>query len=242
MLRGKRRDLSLSVGLLSLLVTQSIYPFVLFIGGKILTSQWLETIRVDATQNMHSPLELFLDPLIHFFQRSLPAWALLPFGFLLILVSMWLFDRAIPPLQISSTRMGLIHHLLYRPIVTFLFGMLLTSVTLSVSVSLSLLVPLSVRGYIRRENVIPYILGANITTFVDTLVAAAVLSNPTAVTIVIAQMISVTIVALIVLLVFFHAYASLLDKLVHFLGSKRRYLLAYVIIILAIPFLLLIYG
>ena len=56
-------------------------------------------------------------------------------------------------------------------------GALVTLLTLSVSVSLSVLVPLNHRGYVRRENVIPYIMGAGITTFVDTLLAALLLTQ-----------------------------------------------------------------
>ena len=158
MLRGKHRNLSLSVGLLSLLVTQTIYPFVLLLGGVILSNGWLQRFRVEASHEMQSPIALFFDPAIHFLERGLPTWVFLPAGFLLILFSLWLFDRAIPELHLNSTQMGLVDHLLYRPAVTFVLGAVLTSLTMSVSVSLSLLVPLSVRGYIRRENVIPYIL------------------------------------------------------------------------------------
>ena len=241
MLRGTRRDLSLSVGLLSLLVTQTIYPMVLLLGWAMLSNGWLQRFRVNAFQGMHSPMAIFFDPLIHVLQRGIPTWTFLPAGFLLILFSLWLFDRAIPELHLSSTRIGLVHHLLYRPIVTFLLGALLTSITMSVSVSLSLLVPLSVRGYIRRENVIPYILGANITTFVDTLIAAALLANPAAVTVVLVQMVSVGIVSIVLLLFFFRPYERLLDKLVSFLGRRRRYLVGYIFIIFIIPFVLLIY-
>jgi sodium-dependent phosphate cotransporter len=49
---------------------------------------------------------------------------------------------------------------------------------------------------VRRENVIPYIMGANITTFIDTLLAAVLLNNHEAVTVVLAEMLGVTISAI----------------------------------------------
>jgi Na+/phosphate symporter len=153
-----------------------------------------------------------------------------------------MFDRCIPEVHLNSTSMGFVHHLLYRPIVTFPLGALLTSLTMSVSVSLSLLVPLSVRGYIRRENVIPYILGANITTFVDTLVAAALLSNPVAVTIVLVQMFCVFVISIIILLTIFGKYERFLDKIVKILGRRHRILAAYILVIFVVPFALLIFG
>lgn len=242
MLRGKHRDLSLSVGLLSLLVTQTIYPLVLLLGGAILSNGWFQRFKVDASHELQSPIAMIFDPVIHLLQRGIPDWVFLPAGFLLILFSLWLFDRAIPELHLNSTQMGLVHHLLYRPAVTFVLGAILTSITMSVSVSLSLLVPLSVRGYIRRENVIPYILGANITTFVDTLIAAALLANPAAVTVVLVQMVSVSIVSIVLLLTVFSIYERFLDKLVRFLGRRRGFLIAYILVIFIVPFALLIYG
>ena len=239
--RGQKRDLSLSVGLLSLLVTQTIYPMVLLLGGWLLSNGWFHRIQVKTDQDVLSPLEKIFNPVIHMLQNSIPDWMFLPMGFLLILASLWLFDRIIPDVHLNSTSVGLAHHLLYRPIVTFLLGGLLTSITMSVSVSLSLLVPLSVRGYIRRENVIPYILGANITTFMDTLVAAALLDNPTAITVVIVQMISVAIISLVLLLTVFRKYEQLLDRIVSTLGRHRRFLAAYIFIIFLIPFGLLIF-
>jgi hypothetical protein len=60
MLRGTRRDLSLSVGLLSLLVTQTIYPMVLLLGWAMLSNGWLQRFRMNANQGMHSPMAISL--------------------------------------------------------------------------------------------------------------------------------------------------------------------------------------
>ena len=112
--------------------------------------------------------------------------------------------------------------------------------TLSVSLSLGLLIPLSARGYIRQENAIPYIMGANITTFIDTLVAAALLQNPTAVTVVFAEMLSVTFVSLLIMGIAFRRYERLLVGSMRALVADRRRFAAYMIAILAIPIVLLI--
>ena len=66
----------------------------------------------------------------------------------------------------------------------FLAGCAVTTLTLSVSVSLTLLVPLVAKGHVRRSNTLPYIAGANITTMVDTLVAAILIGNQDAVRVV----------------------------------------------------------
>jgi solute carrier family 34 (sodium-dependent phosphate cotransporter) len=242
MLRGKQRDLSLSVGLHSLIVTQTIYPIVLLLGFYMLSRGWFQKLQIRATHDTHSPFELLFDPLVHSLERWVPPWLFLIGGFFLILFSLWLFDHILPELHLGETKMGQVHHLLYKPMVTFLLGMVITTLTMSVAVSLSLLVPLSVRGYIRRENVIPYILGANITTFVDTLIAAALLANPIAITVVLVQMVSVAVISIVLLLVGYRLYERFIEYIVNFLGRRRRYLAVYIFVIFLIPFVLLLYG
>ena len=134
----------------------------------------------------------------------------------------------------------MVQHMLYRPVVTFIIGAAVTVLTMSVSVSLGLLVPLSVRGYVRRENVIPYILGANITTFIDTLIAAALLVNPAAVTVVLVQMVSVGIVSLVILVTSYRFYQHFIERMAEFIGRRRLNLAIYVSLIIVFPFLLVI--
>lgn len=241
-LRGKQRDLSLNVGLLSLLVTQTIYLPVLLLGFYLLSTRWVYAWQVRADQQVSSPFGVFFDPAIHYIQRLAPDWAVLLLGFGLVVFSLWSFDKVIPNFQLSESGAGMIQRMVYRPVVTFLIGAAVTVVTMSVSVSLGLLVPLSVRGYIRRENVIPYILGANITTFIDTLIAAALLANPAAVTVVMIQMLSVALVSLVILVGFYRSYLTLIERLVEFISQRRLSLVFYVCLVIVFPFMLVLIG
>jgi hypothetical protein len=85
----------------------------------------------------------------------------------------------------------------------FGLGCLVALITMSVSVALTVLVPLVAKGYVKREDVLPYIMGANITTLGDTMLAAFALDSPAAVRIVLAGIISTTIVSLVVLTFFY---------------------------------------
>lgn len=131
--------------------------------------------------------------------------------------------------------------ILYRPIVTFLLGALVTTVTMSVSLSLSILVPLSVRGYIRRENIIPYIMGANITTFVDTLMAAVLLGNPNAFTVVLVNMMSVAVVSMIIIGLIYLPYERGILRFVNYLLNHNLALALYMFGIVGIPILLMLF-
>ncbi len=85
----------------------------------------------------------------------------------------------------------------------FALGCAVALVTMSVSVALTVLVPLVSKGYAKREDIIPYIMGANITTLGDTLLAAFALNSPASVRIVLAGIISTTILS-VFLLAFFY--------------------------------------
>jgi len=233
--RGRSRRRSLGAGLVSLLVTQTIYLPAVTLGLFVLNKGWLDRWVIRSGPAIASPVARLSDPLIHGLQRILPTWALFPIGFVLILASFALIDRALPDLHLEQTSLGRINRLLFRPFVTFMLGAAVTTVTMSVSLSLSLLVPLSVRGYIRQENAIPYIMGANITTFDDTLVAAALLANPAAVTVVLILMLSVASISILILLFAFHPYERAVSRLAGVIDSRRRYLVLYLLLTFGVP-------
>ena len=72
----------------------------------------------------------------------------------------------------------------------FALGSAVALVTMSVSVALTILVPLVAKKMVRQEYVLPYIMGANITTLGDTMLAAFALDSPAAVRVVLAEVIA----------------------------------------------------
>lgn len=241
-LRGQQSESTLGAGLLSMLVTQTVYFPALALGYGLLRSRWLSDLAFNPESGMGSPVESLLNPALALIASIFPAWSIFPIGFILMLGSFWMFDQSLPEFGLDQTSLGRVNRLLYRPIVSFAMGAGLTAVTMSVSVSLGLLVPLSSRGFIRQENVIPYIMGANITTFIDTLIAAALLSNPIAVTVVGVQMVSVTIVSLLILLISFSSYERALAASSEFIGHHKLVLAGYLAATLLIPFGLLLFA
>lgn len=239
-IRDRKRDSGGNAGLLSLLVTQTIYIPSLALGYLLLSSRWLRSIHMQVPGGAQSPVDRLLSPVMDAVTSVLPVWALFPIGLIIMLASFWLFDQALPEVKLKPTGLARINRLLFRPIVSFLLGAALTAVTMSVSVSLGLLVPLSSRGYIRQENAIPYIMGANITTFIDTLIAGALLANPIAATIVLVQMLSVGAVSLLILVIGFSYYERLVSWLMESLSASRWRLSIYLIGTVAIPIILMV--
>lgn len=239
-LRGGERKASMSSGLLSLIVTQTVYIPVLFLGTWLLKRGWMDGIQLARAAELSSVFDLIFDPITASLLSWLPRWAVFVFGFLILLGSFALLDRALPEMHLEEGAFQGMPRILYRPIFTFFLGALVTTATMSVSLSLSILVPLSVRGYVRRENIIPYIMGANITTFVDTLMAAVLLGNPSAFTVVLVNMLSVAMVSIIIIGLFYLPYERGILRLVNALLNHNLALALYMFGIVGIPILLML--
>ncbi len=239
-LRGRNRSTSLSMGLLSLSVTGTTYFVGMFVGILLLLSGALDSVQLQRGAALNSVVDVVFDPITNFLLFWIPRWGLFPLGLLIILGSFNLFDRCLPQMAIKESQVGRVSRMVYRPLVMFLLGAGVTMISMSVSVSLTVLVPLSNRGFVRRENVIPYIMGANITTFIDTLLAAVLLNNPPAFTVVLTEMSSVAIVSLIVLVTMYKPYVRAMLAFVNWVTESNKHLAIFMITIFVVPLLLLL--
>ena len=239
-LRGHEKRSGLTMGLLSLVVTASIYLPALLVGALLLEYRLLDRVQLDQGGALGSSVNAAVAPIVRILASILPGWAVMLVGLAVLWVSFYLFDRVLPDLDLERSRFAPVANLIYQPLVMFLLGSAITLITLSVSLSLSLLVPLSARGYIRRENAIPYIMGANITTIIDTLLATVVLGSNDAFTVVVASMVSVTLVSLIVLLLISQQHQRLVLRLVAWTTAENRNLVLFMAVILVVPLILML--
>jgi sodium-dependent phosphate cotransporter len=241
-LRGHDRWIALTAGVLSLLLSGSVQLAVLPMGMLILGRGWLDHLSLPALKGMAAGLDQALGPLIGPLAAFVPDWVLFVAGVGLVTLSFRLFDRAMPQLRLGeNTEFGQIPRLIYRPEVMLLMGLVVTLVTMSVSISVGILVPLSARGYMRRENIIPYILGANVSTLVDTLVAAALLGDPRAVTVVVTHMVCATLVSLLIVLLGYRAYERAISKALDWITRRRGNFALFLSIIFVIPVTLVLF-
>lgn len=240
-LRGRDRNTSLSMGLLSLTVTAVSYLPSLFLGLLILELGWLDRFQLSSGTLINSFIDRLINPLVLLIHSLLPDWAVFIVGLGVILVSFNLFDKCLPEMSIKESQIGWMSRLVYRPWVMFLLGAAITMISMSVSLSLSILVPLSTRGFVRRENVIPYIMGANLTTFVDTLLAAVLLENPQAFTIVAVSMFSIMIVSILILTLVFRPLERAILKFIGRVNANNRSLAIFLLSIFIIPIILMLF-
>lgn len=239
-LRGHQRGSSIAIGVLALLTTAAIYLPALLLGYWMLDSTWIAAWQIEVSTPLDSVLELVFDPIVAWIETWAEGWLEFLFGIGVLLLAFNLLDRALPELNAEKHSFHRIGKLVYRPIAMFLLGAAITSVTLSVAVSLSILVPLSAKGFVRRENTLPYIMGANITTFIDTLVAALIQGGPRAFTIVMVEMLSVTILSLIVLFFFYRPFELTILRTQEWIIRSNRTLGVFLLVMLVVPAILLL--
>lgn len=239
-LRGQSRVASIAVGVLAFLVTATIYLPALVLGYVILVNGWFDSIRFGTPAALASFIDALFGPVVSLLEAWLPFWVIFLIGIGVLLTAFRMFDQVLPNIDAEHSRFGNVANAVYRPLVMFGVGALFTSITLSVSVSLTLLVPLASRGYIRRENIVPYIMGANITTFIDTLVASLLLSAPRAFTIVLVEVATVSLVSLLILLLAYQPYQRAMNRMLQWIVHDNRNLAIFVSLTVGIPILLLI--
>jgi Na+/phosphate symporter len=163
---------------------------------------------------------------------------LFPVGLGVLLLGFAVFDRVLP--EVGGEQMEHRPESWYdRKWPMFLLGCGVCLLTLSVSVALTVLVPLVAKGYLRRANTLPYIMGANITTLADTLVAAILLGNQDAVRVVVAVTIGVTAWTLVLLTFFFPWVRRGCLGYARWALQSRYHLAGFVLLMFVIPLALI---
>jgi sodium-dependent phosphate cotransporter len=231
-----KRSAGLAVGIQAMTMTMVQYLPGMILAFFILRSGALDGIQLHASGKLDAVLGRLWGPFVDAAESNLPGWALFVVGIATILVSFNLIDRVLPEIDSTSTvskrRSWLTH-----PWTMFFLGCIVATLTLSVSVALTVLVPLAVKGYVKRDEALPYIMGANITTLADTLVVAMLQKTPVAAQIVLAEAIGVTIVSVVILAFFYKPTKRTVLALDDWLIEDNRRLAGFVGALFLVPLL-----
>jgi sodium-dependent phosphate cotransporter len=240
-MRSPNRESSIGMGVLALSMTAIVYVPGMLIGYGILKSGVLSGLDWHASTELSSFIDVVWGPVQHGIEAVIPGPLLFPVGLGVILLSFKLLDGVLPSIDAerhAETR----GHWLRRPWPMFFLGSLAALLTLSVSVALTVLVPLASKGYVKREEAIPYIAGANITTLADTLVAAMLLGKATGVQIVLAEAIAVTLVTLVYLAFLYRPISRGIIRLDEWVVGTNRRLWLFVAGLFVLPLILMTSG
>jgi sodium-dependent phosphate cotransporter len=196
-----RRMAPVSTAVMALTATAAIYAPAALLGYGLLHSGPFRSVNLQLPAQFSDLLDIVYGDLLAAIE-GWPAAVLFLGGLGILLVAFKLIDDVVPEIgreDIERSRLSW----MTSKYPMFGLGCLVALVAMSVSVALTVLVPLVAKGYVKRGDILPYIMGANITTLGDTLLAAFLLDSPAAVQIVLAGIIGTTIVSL-VLLTFFY--------------------------------------
>lgn len=220
--RGRRNPDGLYIGVVAMLTAFTLWAPVVPLGQLILRQGWLDGVRIGSPGALTSIVDVVFGPATERIDQHVPELLMFVLGAGLLLISFQLFDKVLPNLDQPGPRFERASELLHRRYSMFVFGLLVTAMTLSVSLSLTILVPLTLKGYVKRDNIIPYVMGANIATWIDTLFAALLLDAPRAFTIVFVQVVAGAAVSLAVLVLMYEPYKRLILGIARAATHNRR--------------------
>ena len=233
---GKRAPIS--IGILSLLMTLIVYVPGAIVGFVLLDRGALDGLDVGTSPSLTSFTDTVFGWAVDLGVDVLPGWMIFPAGLGLLLLGFAAFDKVLP--SISEEQLEERPEAWYqRKWPMFLLGCGVCLLTLSVSVALTVLVPLVAKGYLRRANTLPYIAGANITTLADTLVAAILIGNQDAVRVVVAVTVSVTVWTLFLLTFCYPLLRSTCLGIARWTLTSRARLAGFLLVLLGVPLVLI---
>ena len=173
----------------NIMAVMVLFPIELFFQPIKKSAIWLEAMFTNAGgYNAFNPLKYILDPaikLLSAFFDLLPLSniLLLIFSLFLLFFSLTRLVKVIRSLVITKLEIIVNKYLFKNALIGFVFGILITTVVQSSSVTTSLIIPLAGAGIITVAQLFPYTLGANIGTTVTALLAAMTTQNHIAVTV-----------------------------------------------------------
>jgi hypothetical protein len=236
---GRRNPDGLYIGVVALLTAITLWGPAMPIGLFVLDQGWLDGARINSPGALTSFVGFISDPVVDPLTDALPRLLMFGTGIVVLVSSFTLFDKGLPSLERPGPRIEALSQVLQQRYAMFAFGTLMTLVTLSVSLSVTILVPLALKGYVRRDRVIPYVMGANIATWIDTLLAALLLDSPAAFTVVLTEMLVGASISLCVLIVAYEPYTRVILWAAHRASSSRLNLALLLAVLFAMPVILL---
>ncbi|MCY3881050.1 MAG: hypothetical protein OXG61_02905 [Chloroflexi bacterium] len=237
---GRRSGDGIAIGIVAMLVTFTTQGPAVALGFLALHLGWFEGAMPSAPDALLRGTEAAFGPITEALDSVFPGLLVFVVGAAVLLLAFAVFERALPQLEGEAEGIRRRFEVLNRRPLMFLMGVIITLTTLSVAVSLTVLVPLALRGYVRREHIIPYVLGANIATFVDTLAASVLVGGEAAIAVVLAQMASITVVAGVVLTLLYAPYRTAILRSERWIAARPGRLAAFLGVIVAVPAILLV--
>lgn len=240
-MQGKNDDLrdSCSIGIIQFITTYIVYIPAVILGYLGLKTLDLSILKVSGPSWLTYGLDTLFGPITTRISSILPPSAVFIGSILLLVVSLRIFDRAFQGLGQDQFRSDYLRFKLTNHWIAFGLGALITLVTTSVSLSVGIIVPMYNRGYFKRKEIIPYLMGANLTTMISAIMAAIVIKSALAMQAVLTLTIAVAITTIVVLALYNKSY-QLVQKIFNTIMIEDKYMIAFTILLAIIPVLMVV--
>jgi len=142
-----------------------------------------------AGKTLSKPLDFILKPPEEFVLHLIPAWAAIVAALVMLFISLKIITDSMQLLMDAKIQRILDKYLFKTALTSFIFGIVLTTVVQSSSVTTSIMVPLVGGGILNIEQIFPYTIGANIGTTITAILAALAANKEDALTVAFAHLI-----------------------------------------------------
>lgn len=182
-----------------------------------------------------------LTPWIGLLLGFIPPWSGVVLGVVMLVMALNAFEKYMTSIFSMPRSWNLIRSTFMKPRRAFLAGFLFTVLVPSTSVMVSLLVPLATSGAIRPEYyILPYILGANIGTVFDVMLAALATGDPVSLGVWLVHLV-INLVGALIFLPVLRPFASFTRRVARFVSSSPRAALIVAALFHLIPGSIILY-
>lgn len=216
-------NVTMSHVLYNLVTLALFYPLELFFGvfTKIAergTNIFVKASWLNAVPDILDVLTPWVDPLLDI----IPPWGGLIIGGAMLIAALGAVEKYMTAIFSMPRSWNLIRSTFTRPKRAFLAGFLFTLLVPSTTVMVSLLVPLATSGVIKAEYyILPYILGANIGTVFDVMIAALATGDPIGLGVWLVHL-AINLVGAILFMPLLNPFAALTRKVATFVSKDPR--------------------
>lgn len=190
---------------------------------------------------MFNPLKAILNPVIHFIDEII---VLMPYKEIILMVvsiigmfaALAFLIKTIRSLVVNKIEIIINKYLFKNDVLGLFWGMIMTFIVQSSSVTTSLIVPLAGAGIVKLRKIFPYTLGANIGTTGTALLAALATGNPIAVTAAFAHL-TFNIFGIVLIYPLKAIPIKLAEKTSIYVAESRKNLIIFIVSYIALHFI-----
>ena len=235
-------NVTMSHVLYNLVTLALFYPLELYFGtftqiAEKGTSIFVQISWLNAVPDLLDVITPWVKPLL----SIIPPWAGLVIGAMMLIIALGAVEKYMTAIFSMPRSWNLIRSTFTRPKRAFIAGFLFTLLVPSTTVMVSLLVPLATSGVIKADYyILPYILGANIGTVFDVLIAALATGDPIGLGVWLVHF-AINLVGAIIFMPLLNPFATLTNKVATFVAKDPKTTLIITALFHIIPASIILY-